>query len=170
MRGAPTPIQTQGHRTQSPSRHSTRPLSKRQGGRQHTDGDADIQRGGQHSSTRPSLTMPPTIRYATPPSTTAPPTTTTRGEQTEDTPPHEHHRHTPTTHAPHTWQGTVRDMTAVLASTAMGRVGHEPHHRTGQDNSSTHHRHSTHREGWTPSTHPLIHSHTVHVHTTNERS
>ena len=88
-------------------RHSTRPPCKRQGGRQHTDGDTDIQRVCQQHY-RPSLTMPPTIRYATPPSTTAPPTTTTRGERTEDTPPHEHHRHTLTTHTPHTrqWNST----------------------------------------------------------------
>lgn len=82
-------------------------------------GTPHTRRGGQQHS-RPSLTMPPTIHHATPPSTMAPPTTTTRGEHTEDTPPHEHHRHTPTTHTPHTWQGTVRDMTAVLASTAVG--------------------------------------------------
>ena len=63
---------------------------------------------------------PPFTHHATPPSTTAPPTTTTRGEWTEDTPPHEHHRHTLTTHTPHTGNGTVHDMTAVLASTAMG--------------------------------------------------
>ena len=81
-----------------------------------------------------------------------------RGERTEDTPPHEQHRHTPTTHTPRTWQETLCDMTAVLASTAMGWVGHEPHHCTGQDSSSTYHRHSTHRGGWTPSTHPLIYS------------
>lgn len=55
---------------------------------------------------------------------------------------------TPQTHTPtpqhYTWQRTVHDMTAVLASTAMGRVGYEPHHCTEQDSSSTHHRHSTH--------------------------
>lgn len=62
----------------------------------------------------------PTIHYATPPSMMAPPSTTTRGERTEDTPPHEHHRHTLTTRTPHTQQGTVHDMTAVLASTAVG--------------------------------------------------
>ena len=95
------------------SRHSTGPLSKRKGDTTRKTGDT-----AQHS--RPSLTMPPTIRYAAPPSTMAPPSTTTRGERTEDTPPHEQHRHTPTTHTPHTRQGTVHDMTAVLAGTAMG--------------------------------------------------
>lgn len=68
---------------------------------------------------RPSSLCHP-LCYGTPPSTMAPPSTTVRGERTEDTPPHEQHRHTPTTRTPHTWRGTVRDMTAVLASTAVG--------------------------------------------------
>ena len=153
-------------RCQTQSEHgNTQPITPaiQQGHRVNDKGDTNTQTGtptfdGESVTPPPFLTMPPTIRYAAPPSTTAPPTTTTRGERTEDTPPHEHHRHTSTTHTPHTRQGTLCDMTAVLASTAMGRVGHEPHHRTGQDSSSTHHRHSTHRGGWTPSTHPLIYS------------
>lgn len=159
MQGA-RPNPNTGQHTTHHSRHSTGPQGKRQGGYQHTDGDTDIRRGVSNTTALPHHTThhPP----CHPPSTT-------RGERTEDTPPHEHHRHTSTTHTPHTRQGTLCDMTAVLAGTATGRVGHEPHHRTGQDSSSTPHRHSTHRGGWTPSTHPLIHSRTVHVHTTDDQ-
>ena len=81
--------------------------------------------GGHHAQDREAsntAALPPpchpTIHNGTPPSTMAPPTTNVRGEWTEDTPPHEHHRHTLTTHTPHTRQRTLCDMTAVLASTA----------------------------------------------------
>lgn len=100
-------------------RHSTGPSRNRKGGHQHADGDADIQRGVSNTAA-PSLTTPPTT-------TTAPhhprwphPPPRRGGERTEDTPPHEQHRHTHRTRTPHTRQGTVHDMTAVLASTAMG--------------------------------------------------
>lgn len=126
------------HFTPAP-RHSTRPPSERRGDANTPTGDTDIRRGVSNTAALHSPCHPP--------STTAPPSTTVRGERTEDTPPHEQHRHTPTTHTPHTRQRTVHETTAVLASTAMGRVGHEPHHCTGQDSSSTHHRHSTHRGG-----------------------
>lgn len=157
MQGArPNPNTGGQHTTPHPAIQRDHHANRR-GTPTHRQGTPHTRRGGQQHS-RPSLTMPPTIRYATPPSTTAPPPTTTRGERTEDTPPHKQHRHTLTTRTPHTRQGTVHDMTAVLASTAMGRMGHELHHCTGRDSSSTHHRHSTHRGGWTPPTHPLIYS------------
>lgn len=130
--------------THTPPRHSIGPQGKQQGGRQHTDGDTDIQRevsntAAPHSPCHPPSAMPPHH-----PQQPHPPPRR-GGEHTEDTPLHEHRRHT---HSPpahrSTRQGTLCDMTAVLTSTAMGRAGHEPHHRTGQDSSSTHHRHSTH--------------------------
>lgn len=154
----PDPIRTRGStaHTTPAIQHGHR--ANKRGTPTHRRGTPHTRRRGQQHS-RPSLIMPPTIHYAGPPSTTAPPSTTTRGERTEDTPPHEQHRHTLATHTPRTRQGTVRDMTAVLTGTAVGRVGHEPYHCTGQDNSSTYHRHSAHRGGWTPSTHPLIYSH-----------
>lgn len=160
------PIRTRGQHTTHHPRHSTGPQDKRQGGRQ-------THRRGTPTFDGESVTLPPFPHHAThhrngtPPSTMALPSTTTRGERTEDTPPHEHHRHTLTPQHS-TWQGTVRDMTAVLASTAVGRVGQWLHHRTGQDSSSTHHRHSAHR---TPRRMGTIHSspHTVHVHATNDQ-
>lgn len=139
------------HNTHTPAIQQDHHANRR--GTQHT------RRGGQQRY-RPSPTMPPTIHDG--------PTLhhceggADRGYPTTRTP------QTLTTHTPHTWQRTVHDMTAVLASTAAGRVGHEPHHCTGQDSSSTHHRHSTHRGGWTPSTHPFIHSHSfTFTHSTN---
>lgn len=163
--------QSRGQHTQ----HHTPPFNKTT---MRTRRGTPTHRQGTPTHDGESITLPPFIHHATHhplchPAILDDPThhhSEGGGERTEDTPPHEHHRHTLTTHTPHTRQGTLCDMTAVLASTAMGRVGHEPHHHTGQHSSSTHHRHSTHREGWTPSTHPLIYSHTVHVHTTNERS
>ena len=85
------------------------------------------------------LTMPPTTTTHAPPSTTAPPTTTTRGGKTEDTPLHEQHRHTLTTHTPHTWRGTVHDMTAVLTThcSGMSRARATPLHWAGQQQHTT---------------------------------
>lgn len=119
MRGVPAPIQRQGHHATHRAPPFNRTTTQTEGGRQHTDGDT------AHKTGRPA-TQPPFTHHAThhplchPPSTTAPPTTTTRGERTEDTPPHEHHTHTLTTHTarPDRQQCTTR--TAVLASTAMG--------------------------------------------------
>ena len=151
------PIRTRGQHTPATPRHSTGPPSKRKGNPNTQTGDADIRRGVQQHS-RPSLTMPPTIRYATPPSTTAPPSTTTRGERTEDTPPHEHHRHTVTHTTPHTWQRAVHDTHCSTRQhcSGMSRAQPIPLHWAAQQHT---HRHSTHRGRWTPSTHPLTYSH-----------
>ena len=157
-----------GHHSTYHPRHSIGPQGKRQGGRQHTDGDVDIRRGvsnaaALHSPCHPPSAMPPHHpRWPHPPPRQG--GGADRGYPTTQTP----QTHT---HTPHTRQGTVHDMTAILASTAMGRAGHEPHHRTGQDSNSTPHRHSTHREGWIPSTHPLIHSSTpTHSCSHNQRT
>lgn len=122
--------QTRGQHNITPSPPFNRTTTQTEGGHHTQDGEtsntADL-----HSPYHPPSAMPPHHpRWPHPPPRRG-------GERTEDTPPHEHHRHTPTTHTPHTRQGAVHDMTAVLASTAMGRVGHEPHHCTGQDSSST---------------------------------
>ena len=117
------------------------------------------ERGGNTRTGRP-VTPPPFTRHATHHPQWPHPPPRRGGGRTEDTPPHEQHRHVLTTHAPRTRQGIVHDMTAVLASTAVGRVGHEPQHCTGQDCSSTHHRHSTRTRRMDTihsSTHPLSH-------------
>lgn len=76
--------------------------------------------------------------------------------------------HTSHPHTTHPAKNSARhDSSTDEYCNEMSRARATP--RTGQDSSSTPHRHSTHRRGWTPSTHPLIHSHTVHVHTTNEQ-
>ena len=117
-------------------------------------------RGGGNTRTGRPVTPPPFTRHATHHPQWPHPPPRRGGGRTEDTPPHEQHRHVLTTHAPRTRQGIVHDMTAVLASTAVGRVGHEPQHCTGQDCSSTHHRHSTRTRRMDTihsSTHPLSH-------------
>lgn len=107
------PIQRQGITAHTTPRHSIGPQGKRQGETSTHGQGADIRRGVSNTAALPSSCHPPSM--------TAPPSITTRGERTEDTPPHEHHRHTPTPTPRHsTWQVTVHDMTAVLASTAVG--------------------------------------------------
>ena len=105
----PYPIRTRDN-TQPTPRHSMRPPRTQDGGHQHADGGHRTQDRGGHQHSRPSLTMPPTIRYATPPSTTAPPTTTTRGGA---------HRGYPTTRTPHT------------------RTPHTTHHTPGKEQCTT---------------------------------
>lgn len=134
------------------TRHSTGPPNKRKG-------NADNRREGQHNSTRPSLTMPPTIRYATPPSTMAPPSTTTRGGQTEDTPPHEQHRHALTTHTPHTrqWNSARYDSSTRQHCSGTSRVRA---HATALGGTAAVHTTAiphTEEDGH----HPLIHSSTL---------
>ena len=147
-----------GHHSTYHPRHSIGPQGKRQGGRQHTDGDVDIRRGvsnaaALHSPCHPPSAMPPHHpRWPHPPPRQG--GGADRGYPTTQTP----QTHT---HTPHTRQGTVHDMTAILASTAMGRAGHEPHHRTGQDSNSTPPPpfHTPRRmDTIHSSTHPLIHS------------
>lgn len=125
-------------------------------------------RGGRQHS-RPSLTMPPTIRYATPPSTTAPPTANVRGEHTEDTPPHEHHRHTPTTRTPRTRQGAVHDTNCSTRQhcNGMSRARAAPLHRAGQQQHAPPPFHTPRRmDAIHSSTHPLS---LIHVHTLNDQ-
>lgn len=133
-----------------------------EGGHHTQDGEAN-NTAALHSPCHPPSTMPPHH-----PQRPHPPPR--RGGSRQRIP---HHTNSTDTHSPPTHHtpsnGTVHDMTAVLASTAMGRVRHEPHHCTRQNSSSTHHRHSTHRGGWTPSTHPHCLLSLIHVHTTNEQ-
>ena len=121
-------------------------------------GTARTRRGGQQHS-RPSLTMPPTIRYGTPPSTTAPPTTTTRGEQTEDTPPHEHHRHTLTTHTPQhlAKNSTQHDSSTRQHCNGMSRARATPPHRAGQQHTPPPFHTPRRMDTIHSSTHPLSH-------------
>lgn len=95
------------------SRHSIGPQGKRQGGRQHTDGDTDIRWGVSNTAALPSLCHPPPAM--------APPSTTVRGRvdrgyPTTRTP--QTHTPPPTHHTPSNGQCATR--TAILASTAMG--------------------------------------------------
>ena len=155
----PDPIQRQGITTHTtPAIQQGHRLNDKRG-RQHADG------GRQHSTgmpatQHPALHSPCHLPSAMPPHHPRWPHPPRRGGSAQRIPHHTNntdtHPHHNTTH-PAIEQYTTR--TAILASTAVGRVGHEPHHCTGRDSSSTHHRHSTHRGGWTPSTHPLIYSH-----------
>lgn len=149
-------------------RHSIGPQSKQQGGRQHANG------GHRHSTGRPA-TQPPFTHHAThhplchPPSTTAPPPTTTRGEQTEDTPPHEHHRHTHRTRTPqHLARNTVRhDSSTRQHCSGMSRARVTPLYWAGQQQYTPPPFHIPRRmDTIHSSTH---HSHTVHVHTTDDQ-
>ena len=155
-----------GDNTRRGTTHTTAPAIQRD---HHTNGRGTPHtRRGRQQHSRPSLTMPPTIRYATHPSAMAPPSTTVRGERTEDTPPHEHHRHTLTTHTPPTWQRTVHDTTAALMSTAAGWAG------TGHTHWAGANQHSTPPPFHTPRRMDTIHSPThplslIHVHTTDDQ-
>lgn len=146
-----------------------------QGHRVNDKGDADTQTGdadtqtGSQQHCRPSLTMPPTIHDGTPPSTTAPPSTNVRGERTEDTPPHEHHRHTPTTHTPHTRaENSARHNDSIRQHcNGMNRVRTAPLHWAGQQQYTPPPFH-------TPRRMDTIHSSThllslIHVHTTDDQ-
>ena len=151
MQGARPNPNTGQHSTHHP-RHSTGPQGKQQGGRQHAE-------GGHHHTTRPSFIMPPTIHYAAPPSTMAPPTTTVRGEHAEDTPPHEHHRHTPTTHTP---QHLVRNSARHDSSTdeyCTGMSGARTHATAPDRTTAAHTTAPPHPEK--DGHHPLIHSHSL---------
>lgn len=135
----------------------------------HTNNKGDTtHKTGRPTHSRPSLTMPPTTRYATPPSTTAPPSTTTRGEQTKDTPPHEHHRHTPTTHTPHTWQATVHDTHCSTRQhcSGMSRVRAAPLHWAGQQHTPPPFHTPRRMDTIHSSTHLLL---LIRVHTLNEQ-
>ena len=131
-------------------------------------GDTDIRQGGRRHS-RPSITMPPTIRYAAPPSTTAPPTTNVRGERTEDTPPHEHRRHALTTCTPqHPARNSVRhDSSTDEYCNGMSRARPAPRHRAGQQQHTPPPFRTPRRmDTIHSSTHPLQ---LIHVHTLDDQ-
>lgn len=129
---------------------------------QHTPATPAIQRG-HHANRRGTPHTRRGVSNTTalpspchPPSTTAPPTTTVRGRADRGYPTtrtaqtHTHHPHT--THP-------ASDSARHDSSTRQHCSGHGQgtSHTTalGRTAGSTH-RHSTHRGGWTPSTHPLI--------------
>lgn len=153
MQGA-GPNPKTGHHSTHHSRHSIRPQGKRQGGTP-THG-----RGHRHSTGRPA-TQPPFTHDAThhplchPPSAMAPPSTTTRGRADRGYPTtrtaqtHAHHPHTT-----HLARNSARhDSSTRQHCNGTSRARAAPPHWAGQQHT---HRHSTHRGGWTPSTHPLI--------------
>lgn len=144
------------------SRHSTGPPRKRKGDSTHKTGRPTTQPPFTHHATHHPLCHPP--------STTAPPTTTTRGEQTEDTPPHEHHRHTLTTHTPQhlAKNSTQHDSSTRQHCNGMSRARATPPHWAGQQQHTPPPFHTPRRmDTIHSSTHPLS---LIHVHTTNERS
>lgn len=163
-------------RTQSEhGQHSTHHTPPFNGTTTQTGGGHRTQDGGRHHLTGRPATQPPFTHHAThhplchPPSTMAPPTTTTRGEQTEDTPPHEHHRHTLTTHTPHTrqWNSARHDGSTRQHCGGMSRARAALPHRAGQQQYTPPPFH-------TPRRMDTIHSSThllslIHVHTTNEQ-
>lgn len=152
MQGA-GPNPKTGITTTHHSRHSTRPLSKRKG---------DTTRKTGRPATQPLFT-----HYAThhplchPPFTMPPPSTTKRGEWTEDTPPHEQHRHTLTPSTPQqdqTGSSARYDSSTRQHRSGMSGARATPLHWAGQQQhapppfhtprrmdtiySSTHHSHS----------------------------
>ena len=138
-----------GHRSTHHSHHSTRPPSKRNRGRQRRTGG-------------PPPQHPPFTHNATHPQRHPPPPRRGGGERTKDTPPHEQHRHTHP-HTPHTRQGTIHDMTAVLTDTRRGGGVQAGPHTPGRADRQQHTPppfNTTHRRGWTPSAlSPLTRSH-----------
>lgn len=156
-RGGPNPNTGTTHTPTLPPFNRT--TTQTEGGRQHTDGGHRTQDGeasntaALHSPCHPPAAMPPHHpRWPHPPPRRG-------GVWTEDTPPHEEHGETVThTTAPDPIGNSARhDSSTRQHCSGMSRA--RATRRTGQDSSSTHHRHSTHRGGWTPSTHPLIYSH-----------
>lgn len=142
-------------------RHSTRPQGERQGGRQHTDGDADIRRGVNNTAALHSPCHPP--------STTAPPSTNVRGEHVEDTPPHEERGETLThTTAPDPIGNSARhDSSTRQHCSGMSRARVAPLHWTGRQQHTPPPFHTPRkRDTIHSSTHPLS---LTRVHTTNEQ-
>lgn len=124
--------------------------------------------GGQHSSARPSITMPPTIHNGTPPSATAPPTTNARGRidrgypTTRTAQTRTHHPHT--THL--AMNGARYDSSTRQHCNGMSRARATPLHWAGQQHTPP--------PFHTPRRMDTIHSSThllslIHVHTTNEQ-
>lgn len=154
------PIRTQGQHTTRHSRHSTGPPRKKKGDTTHKTG---------RPATPPPFTHHATHHHdGTPPSMMAPPSTTTRGEQTEDTPPHEHHRHTHHPHTTHPAENSARhDSSTRQHCNGMSRARATPLHWAGQQQHTPPTFH-------TPRRMDTIHSSThllslIHVHTTNDQ-
>lgn len=99
-----------------------------------------------------------------------PPPPPRRGEGEQRIPHHttREERHSPPAQC-RTQQGTVHGTTAQYSQYALGVYGVGRTHWVGWTSSSTPHRHSTRHTDEEDGHHPLIHSHTVHVHTTNDQ-
>ena len=117
-------------------RHSIGPPCKHKG-----DTNTQTAGVGITAPALPSPCHPTTLCHPLHPQCPHPPPRT--GEGGRRIPHRTNTTDTHTTHTSHTRQRTVHDTTAVLTSTALGWVGHGPHHWTVRVNSSTHHRHST---------------------------
>ena len=151
-----------GDNTQPPLPPFNRTTTQTEGGHQHADGRVGI--------APPALPRHATHHHnGTPPSTTAPPSTTTRGEQTEDTPPHEQHGHTLTTRTPQHPAGSSarHDSSTRQHCNGMSRARATPPHRAGQQQHTPPPFHTPRRmDTIHSSTHLLL---LIHVHTTDDQ-
>lgn len=163
----PDPIRRQGITTHATPRHSTGPQGKQQGGRQHTDGDANIRRGvsntaALHSLCHPPSTMPPTIHDG--PTHHHDEGRVNRGYPTTQTPQtHTHHPHTT-----HLAKNSARHGSSTRQHcNGMSRARATPPHWAGQQQHTPPPFH-------TPMRMDTIHSSThtlslIRVHTVNDQ-
>lgn len=117
---------TGGQHTPHHPRHSTGPQGKQKGDTTHKTGRSATQPPFTHHATHHPLCHP-TIHDGTPPSTT-------RGERTEETPPHEHRRqtHTHTTPQHLASNSTRHDNSTRQHCNGMSRARPAPLHWAGQ--------------------------------------
>lgn len=148
----PDPIRTRGITAHTTPRHSTRPPGKRQGDTNTQTGRSASRHPPFHHNATPASQYHPTIHDS-------PTLHHDEGGSRQRIPHHTNTTDTHTARTPHTQQQTVRDMTAVLTSTAPGWAGRGLGYTRWADSSSTHHRHSTHH---TPRRMDTIHRLTSH--------
>lgn len=159
-RGGPNP--KTGHHTHHHSRHSTRPPCKQKG-------DTNNRREGHHRSTRPSISMPP--HHTMPPHHPRwPHPPPRRGGSTQRIPHHTKkygQRHTHTHHSTRQLTVAWHDSSTDEYCTGMGETWAGQHTLSRPAAA-----HTTAIPYTTHKRMDTIHSssHTVHVHSTNERS
>ena len=163
----PDPIRRRGTTAHTAPRHSTRPQGKRQGGRQHTDGDAVIRRGVSNTTALHSSCHPPPQHTPHHPRRPHPPPLRGGGRRI----PHHTNStdiHSPPTHHTHDKEQYAHDSSTRQHCSGMSRARAVPPHWAGQQQHTPPPFH-------TPRRMDTIHSSThllslIHVHTTNERS
>lgn len=164
----PDPIRTQGSTTHATPAIQRDHHTNKRGTPTHGRGTPRTRRGGQQHC-RPSLTMPPTIRYATRPSTMAPPTIHDEGGADRGYPT----TRTPQTHTPPptpqylAGNSAQHDSSTRQHCNGMSRARATPLHWAGQQQHTPPPFH-------TPRRMDTIHSFThllslIHVHTTDDQ-